>query len=78
MKMNLESGDKCFVRLYTGEVVEAKYIRRIASSDKSKPHAVIITGTGRTTWATSFYPSNSMVSRFVYPVSEMKKQMRLQ
>lgn len=76
MKMNLEKGDPCFVRLNDGEVVEVRYER--LTDQKNKIHEV--KHLARSLYAThlKIFKYSNYECVFVYPISEMKKQMRLQ
>lgn len=71
MKMKLEKGDQCFVRLLSGEVVVAKYERRFGSG-AMKYHWVRVGG------ESELCGDGNSSPRFQYPVSEMKRQMGLQ
>lgn len=73
MKMKLEKGDPCFVRLHSGEVVEAVYDERPPT--RRKWHWVRV---ARESLLAQEKPQDCEDCRFVYPLSEMKRQMGLQ
>lgn len=81
MKMKLERGDPCFVRLKNGKVAQAKYIEPVVHAEKC--HRVCVdfhkySGVLRHHITVGNYPLINDVARFQYPLAEMKKQMGLQ
>lgn len=71
MKMNLEKGDPCFVRLKNGFVVAASYDFHVVE----KWHRVEHDGLKYVACENVVF---NIDCRFVYPLSEMKRQMGLQ
>ena len=74
MNLHLKSGDKCFVRVHTGEIVEAIYDDWASKVNKS--HAVIVNGDICLASENTRNGGSIEIDtvRFVYPPKEAMRQ----
>ena len=71
MKLKLRNGDKCFIRIHSGEILEATYDDRVFTTLHHKEHFVIANGLY---YMTTKYIGGFGQCRFVYPPKEALHQ----